>query len=176
MREAVLLGLRTDPRFLPPEDVIRMVESIGMVDDAGLQIVAGYDINIEYDVVVASSAGNVEITHIFEDASGVVITALVRDAQGEVVDPPDGSMAVYRTGGQRLCYREEDLTGTQTTSTSVLAPSGQARLPMSFVLLLDRSGSMDGHMDEVRRAAHGFLDALPEKCQLHGRRIFGWRG
>jgi uncharacterized protein YegL len=164
MEEAVMLGLRVDPALVPTARVIEMVESIGMVDDAGIRIARGYDINVEHDLVVASSAGRVEITNIVDDEAGLVITALIRDDAGNVIDPPDGSLAVYTTGGERLCFTEEIINRREETRQSVIAPSGQARLPMSFVLLLDRSGSMDGHMDEVRRAAHGFLDALPENA------------
>ncbi|KUJ77228.1 hypothetical protein AVO44_17735 [Ruegeria profundi] len=161
MEEAVLLGLRTDPRFIPPARLIEMVEAIGMVDNAGIRIGSGYDINVEHDLVVASSVGSVEITHVHDGENGLVITALVRDARGNVIDPPEGSLAVYRTGGERLCFTEEIINARSAGAASVIAPSGQASLPMSFVLLLDRSGSMSSHVDEVRQAAHAFLDALP---------------
>lgn len=164
MREAVVLGLRTDPRLVPPTRVIEMVESIGMVDDAGIRIVSGYDISVEHDLVVASSVGRVEITNIHDGAGGLVITALVRDGQGNIIDPPEGSLAVYRTGGERLCFTEDVITNREVTRQSPIAASGEARLPMSFVLLLDRSGSMAEHSDEVRAAAHAFLDALPENA------------
>lgn len=164
MEETVRLGLRTDPRLVPPARVVEMVESIGMVDDAGIRIVSGYDINIEHDVVVASSVGRVEITNIHDNDGSLVVTAVVRDSLGNVIDPPEGSLAVYSIGGERLCFSEEVINTRETTAESVIAPSGQARLPMSFVLLLDRSGSMAAHTEEVRAAAHSFLDALPENA------------
>lgn len=164
MEETVRLGLRTDPRLVPPARVIEMVESIGMVDDAGIRIVSGYDINIEHDLVVASSVGRVEITNIHDNNGSLVVTAVVRDSLGNVIDPPEGSLAVYSIGGERLCFSEEVINTREANVESVIAPSGQARLPMSFVLLLDRSGSMVGHTEEVRAAAHSFLNSLPENA------------
>lgn len=160
----VRLGLRTDPKLVPPERVIQMIESIGMVDDAGLRIVSGYDISLEHDLVVASSAGSVEIMAVHNGEHGLVVTALVRDDQGNIIDPPEGSLAVYTTNGERLCFAEEVINSREVARNSSIDDSGLARVPMSFVILLDRSGSMASHIDEVRAAAHSFLDALPDNA------------
>jgi Mg-chelatase subunit ChlD len=135
-----------------------------MVDDAGIRIVTGFDVSIEHDLVVASSVGSVEIMAVHKGQQGLVVTALVRDASGNVIDPPDGSLAIYRTGGERLCFTEEVINNHEVTRQAAVDENGHARVPMSFVLLLDRSGSMKPHINEVQRAAHGFLDALPENA------------
>lgn len=163
----VLLSVRTDPALVPTARVLEMVASIQMVDDFGAVIASGYDISAEHDVVLAFSGGSAEIMHISEDDSGVVITALIRDAAGNVIDPPQGSLALYRTGGERLCF-EEQVVQVRNSTSLPLTPAGSAdsdeRLPMNFVILLDRSGSMKNVMDEVKAAARTFVDDLPDNA------------
>lgn len=85
----------------------------------------------------------------------------MRDETGSIVQPPRGALGLYTTGGDRLCFTEEAVQ-TLTTSTQPLAPGNTTpSLPMTFVILIDRSGSMANVMEEVKRAAHGFIGSLP---------------
>lgn len=146
----VALRVRTDPALIATPRLMELVGSIGMVDGAGLRIERGFAIDAVHDLVVGFSGGTAEITAISRTPAGLTVTALMRDAQGRIVTPPASSLGVYTTGGERLCFEEE-----------VRLESASAPLPMSFALLLDRSGSMAGVMDDVRRAARSFLNALP---------------
>ncbi|WP_158401948.1 VWA domain-containing protein [Celeribacter indicus] len=163
-RGDVLLNIRTDPALVPSARVLEMVASIRMVDDFGAVIASGYDINAEHDIVLAFSGGSAEITHIARDDQGLIITALVRDDAGNVIDPPQGTLALYSTGGEKLCFTEEVISAPEQITQDVYAPASPASIPMTFAVLMDRSGSMAGHMDEMRDAARGFVDALPNRA------------
>lgn len=160
----VLLSVRTDPKLVPTERVLEMVASINMVDDFGAVIVSGYDINAQHDIVLGISGGSVEITHIAEDDRGLVITALVRDDAGHVIDPPQGALALYRTGGEKLCFTEEVINVSEQITDDIFAPTNPSSIPMTFAVLMDRSGSMMNHMEEMREAASGFINALPGRA------------
>lgn len=59
----------------------------------------------------------------------------------------------------RLCRKHQvDLIALEATGR-------YHRLPMSFVLLIDRSGSMKDVMRRVEQASRRFLDALPDRAQ-----------
>ncbi|ARE41327.1 hypothetical protein RGUI_3186 [Rhodovulum sp. P5] len=148
----VSLRVRTDPRFVPNERVIEMVESIGMVDGVGLSITRGYDIDVEHDLVVAWSGGSAEITAVQETPQGLVVAGLFKDHEGHITVPPQGSLAAYTTAGQRLCF---------TSKRIVVEPD---ILPMSFAVLVDRSGSVSSEMDRIKSAARAFIDALPDSA------------
>ncbi len=163
----VLLSVRTDPALVPTARVLEMVSSISMTDDFGAVIEGGYDINVEHDVVLAVSDGSAEIMHISADDEGLVITALIRDVAGNLIDPPQGTLALYRTGGERLCFEEEVVQARGNMPAPV--PAGVVadpnnRLPMNFVILLDRSGSMSDVMEDVKAAAQSFIDDLPDNA------------
>ncbi|MER3352368.1 MAG: vWA domain-containing protein [Hoeflea sp. D1-CHI-28] len=160
----VLLGIRTDPARVPSPRLLEMVASIDMRDEFGAEIVSGYDINAEHDIVLAFSGGTAEITHIAEDENGLIISALIRNEEGEVIDPPLGTLALYRTGGEKLCFEEEVINQETQVPVDILAPGQAEGIPMTFAVLMDRSGSMMNHMDEMRVAAGGFIDALPDRA------------
>jgi hypothetical protein len=159
---SVRLRVRIDPALLPTPQLIEMVDAIGMVDGVGMSIRQGYAIDVTHDVVLGFSGGTAEITSIQATDQGIVILALMRDANGNIVTPPADSLALYTTGGERLCFEEDEITITTTTTQPMGgAPGAAPPVPMTFALLLDRSGSMHSVMDEVKRSAHRFIDALP---------------
>jgi uncharacterized protein YegL len=157
----VTLRVRIDPALIPSERVIEMVESIGMVDEAGITILRGYDIDVRHDIVLGFSGGTAEITNINETDAGLVITALFKDADGNIVQPPASALGLYSTGGDQLCFTEETVTSLATSAQPLTSGITTPNLPMTFAILIDRSGSMSGVMEDVKRAAHGFIDSLP---------------
>lgn len=163
-RGDVLLNIRTDPALVPSARVLEMVFSIRMVDDFGAVIEGGYDIDAQHDIVLAFSGGSAEITHIARDDQGLIITALIRDEAGNVIDPPQGALALYTTGGEKLCFTEEVINAREEVAEDIFAPGSTSTIPMTFAVLMDRSGSMAGYMDEMRHAASGFIDALPDRA------------
>ena len=163
-RGDVLLNIRTDPALVPAPRVLEMVAAIRMVDDFGAVIEGGYDIDAQHDIVLAFSGGSAEITHIARDDQGLIITALIRDEAGNVIDPPQGALALYTTGGEKLCFTEEVINAREEVVGDVFAPGSASSIPMTFAVLMDRSGSMAGHMGEMREAASGFIDALPSRA------------
>ncbi|MEM7547702.1 MAG: vWA domain-containing protein [Pseudomonadota bacterium] len=147
----VRLSVRTDPALVPSARLVQLVESIGMIDDAGLQISRGaYDIDTQRDIVVGYSGGTAEIVKVRDTPAGLQIAALFKDNEGRISEPALGTIAAYRTGGERLCFERAQI------DTVEQAP------PMVFNLLIDRSGSMAPVMDQVREAAKTFLDDLPD--------------
>ncbi len=160
----VLLNIRTDPALVPTPRVLEMVASIRMVDGFGAVIEGGYDIDAQHDIVLAFSGGSAEITHIARDDQGLIITALIRDEAGNVIDPPQGALALYTTGGEKLCFTEEVINAREEVVEDVFARGSASSIPMTLAVLMDRSGSMAGHMDEMRHAASGFIDALPDRA------------
>lgn len=160
----VLLNIRTDPALVPSARVLEMVASIRMVDDFGAVIEGGYDIDAEHDIVLAFSGGSAEITHIARDDQGLIITALIRDEAGNVINPPQGALALYTTGGEKLCFTEEMINAREEVREDIFASGSTSAIPMTFAVLMDRSGSMANHMEEMRDAARGFIDALPNRA------------
>ncbi len=148
----VSLNVRTDPRLVPSQRVIEMVESIGMVDGVGLSITRGYDIDVANDLVIGWSGGTAEITAIRQTPTGLAVAGLFKDHQGRITIPPAGSLAAYTTGGEKLCFEAKQIEVEPEV------------LPMSFALLVDRSGSMAEVMPDVRWAAADFVDALPDNA------------
>lgn len=148
----VSLAVRTDPRLVPSARILEMVASIDIKDGAGISIRRGYAIDAAHDLVLAWSGGTAEITQIQQTPQGLVVAGLFKDHQGRIVSPPTHSLAAYTTAGQRLCFEQ--------TTVSV-APK---LVPMSFVVLIDRSGSMTSVFDEVRSTAYQFLDDLPDQA------------
>ena len=61
---SVRLRVRIDPALLPTPRLIELVESIGMVDGAGISIRQGYAIDVAHDLVIGFSGGTAEITSI----------------------------------------------------------------------------------------------------------------
>jgi uncharacterized protein YegL len=157
----VSLRVRIDPALIPSERLIEMVNSIGMVDGAGLSILSGYDIDVASDIVLGFSGGTAEITNIQKTPQGFVITALMKDASGNIVQPPADELGLYTTGGDRLCFTEETIQALRTNALPLSSGITTPNLPMTFAVLIDRSGSMSGVMEDVKRAAHGFIDSLP---------------
>lgn len=157
----VSLRVRIDPALIPSECVIEMVNAIGMVDGAGLSILSGYDIDVASDIVLGFSGGTAEITNIQKTPQGFVITALMKDASGNIVQTPADALGLYTTGGDRLCFTEETIQALRTNALPLSSAITTPNLPMTFAVLIDRSGSMSGVMEDVKRAAHGFIDSLP---------------
>lgn len=150
----ISLKLRPDPRFIPSDVLIRAVSEIGMTDANGVHITSGFDIDVQNDIVLAVSGGIAEIIKLSSGPSGLTLIANFRDRNGNFVSPPKGSLALIRTSGQKLCFEYKDV--------HIAAPK------MAFILLLDRSGSMEAVISDVRDSAQIFLKDLPgcAECAL----------
>lgn len=150
----ISLKLRPDPRFIPSDVLIRAVSEIGMTDANGVRITSGFDIDVQNDLVLAFSGGVAEIIKSSAGPTNLTLIANFRDAQGNFISPPKGSLAVYTTSGQKLCFEYKDVR--------IAAPK------MAFILLLDRSGSMTEVISDVRDSAQIFLKDLPgcAECAL----------
>lgn len=155
--QSMTLEVRRDPARIPSDALIAMVAGLAMEDGGGIAVTRGYDIDAQVDLVLGTSQGSAQI--IFADplgADGLEVVAVFRDEAGQVMIPPASSISAYRTDGERLCLAED-------AQELEHAPA----LPMSFVLLLDASGSMGSVMDDLRHAANGFLTDLPDSAQCY---------
>ncbi|MEM9146745.1 MAG: VWA domain-containing protein [Pseudomonadota bacterium] len=153
----VSLRVRRDPSRIPSAALVELVSNIAMVDGNGVAVSRGYDIDAQVDLVLGYSGGSAQILSVQGVADkGLEVVAVFRDQSGRVMIPPPNSVSAYRTDGERLCLREEGEAFEQ-------APLP----PMSFAILLDTSGSMRSVMDDLRLAAHGFLNDLPDTAQCY---------
>jgi len=148
--KSVTLSVRTDPRLVPPKRVLELVKALDIRDGAGIKIERGYAIDAQHDLVIGWSGGSTEISKVQQTPSGLVVAGLFKDHTGKIVVPPVDRLAAYTTAGKALCF--------ERTSVEVEPQT----FPMSFVILMDRSGSMSKVMDDVRRSALRFIDSLPD--------------
>ncbi len=145
----ISLRVKTDPALTPSEALIRTVSKFGMVDAKGIKITSGFDIDVENDLVVAFSGGTSEIIKVAGDPSELEIIASFKDADGNFVNPPLDSVALYSLRGEKLCFDYQTINKDPK---------------IALALLLDRSGSMSGHMDAVKATAQNFLSILPKNA------------
>ncbi|MEW8693317.1 MAG: vWA domain-containing protein [Candidatus Thiodiazotropha endolucinida] len=149
--KSISLKVRTDPRLLPSDVLIKTVSEIGMTDANGVRIVSGFDIDVKNDLVVAFSGGSSEIIRTTRTPQGLQIITSFKDKGGNFVSPPVDSLALYSIGGKKLCFDYKEITSA--------APK------MAFTLLLDRSGSMSSVLSDVQRSADEFLNGLPSTAE-----------
>lgn len=145
--QSISLKMKTDPSLSVSDVLIRAISKYGMVDAQGIKITSGFDVDVANNLVVAFSGGTSEIIRTTRLPNGFQVIGSFKDRSGNFVSPPMGSLAVYSTGGEKLCFDYE----------TVQAPVSK----MAFTLLLDRSGSMYSVMDDVKRTANDFLNGLP---------------
>lgn len=145
--QSISLKVRTDPKLLPSDVLIKAISKIGMVDAYGVSITTGFDVSADHDIVIGFSGGISEIIKIGQSFYRPTIIASFKDRSGAFVSPPKDTLALYNTSGQKLCFDYESVH--------------QAKPKMAFILLLDHSGSMYSVMDEVKKSAKDFLRALP---------------
>lgn len=144
------LKVRPNMASLSSDKLIKLVNALNMRDGLGIKIVSGWDIDPKKNVIIGFSGGSADIIKAHKTAKGLRIVASFKDAQGNFVTPPASSIAAYNSFGDKLCFSYQDI--------AVAEP------PMLFALLLDRSGSMSGVIDDVKLTAYRFLDALPDSA------------
>ncbi|PJB70254.1 MAG: hypothetical protein CO093_08565 [Alphaproteobacteria bacterium CG_4_9_14_3_um_filter_47_13] len=142
------LKIRRDTSLIPSDQLIKMVEQLDLRDGNGVAIRSGWDIDPLHDVVIGFSGGTAEIIQALKNAKGVQIITSFKDKNGNFVTPPLSQLSVTNAYGEKLCYDYEDVT--------MAAPS------MRFTILLDRSGSMQNVIEDVKRVAYEFIDMLPD--------------
>lgn len=145
--KVISLKMKTDPSLGASDVLIRAISKFGMVDARGITITSGFDVDVVNDLVVAFSGGTSEIIRTARLPNGFQVVGSFKDRSGNFVSPPMGSLAVYNTSGEKLCFDYET--------------AAQANPKMAFTLLLDRSGSMYSVIDDVKASAKDFLNALP---------------
>jgi len=143
----VSLKVNPDPAFVPVDVLIQAASRLDMVDARGMRIRSDFDIDPETKLVIGFSGGSSEIIKASSNAGTVSLLASFKDQGGKFTSPPQGQVAVYDAQGNKLCFEYKD--------------ARQAQQKMSFILLLDRSASMAGVMDEVKASANMFLKSLP---------------
>ncbi len=144
----ISLKMKADPSRGVSDVLIRAISKYGMVDALGVKITSGFDVDVPNNLVVAFSGGTSEIIKTTFSPNGFQVIGSFKDANGNFVSPPKDSLAVYNTNGEKLCFEYEDVTSANEI--------------MYFALLLDRSWSMENHIDEVKATAKKFLNMLPD--------------
>jgi hypothetical protein len=145
----ISLRLRTDRSRVSGDRLADIVAGIDLRDERGRKITDGYDVDVANDLVVGFSGGTAEIVKTRETPAGLVVSNLFKNERGEIVQPDKEAIATYTIAGERLCSEQQ--------AAEAAAPA----IPMTFAILLDRSGSMESVIDDVRAAALGFIDDLP---------------
>jgi uncharacterized protein YegL len=115
----------------------------GVHKEAGLIVLAGGPVRHVSTSSVAPKDGDRETLVLFHGKAGQIIAPRKRD------------LAVFGLDFNPLPF-----------SYKPLAPPGDIQLPVN--ILLDISGSMSGHMEEVQRAAQSFMQGLPAfaRCRV----------
>ncbi len=149
--QSISLKMNTDPALSASDVLIRAISKYGMVDAHGIKITSGFDVDVTNNLVVAFSGGTSEIINTTRLPNGFQVIGSFKDRGGNFVSPPIGSLAVYSTGGEKLCFEYKDVIKTPPK--------------MVFVLLVDRSGSMAGVIEDVKKSTRDFLTALPSAAQ-----------
>ncbi len=147
----ISLKVKPDPRFLPSDVFIKKISEIGLYDTKGIRITSGFDVDIKNDLVLAFSGGIAQIIRSASSPSGFTITANFKDKGGNFTSPPVGALALYSTAGEKLCFEYKDVK--------------RAAPKMAFILLLDRSGSMEEVILDVQDSAKDFLKELPPSAE-----------
>lgn len=147
----ISLKMKTDPALSASDVLIKAISKYGMVDAHGIKITSGFDVDVANNLVVAFSGGTSEIIKTRRLPNGFQVIGSFKDQGGNFVSPPIGSLAVYSTGGENLCFEYKDVIKTPQK--------------MVFVLLVDRSGSMAFVIEDVKKSTRDFLTALPSTAQ-----------
>ena len=141
------VGVYEDPRRASTQRVREIIEELDLRSALGAPVV---DILIHPDTgdFVGIDRGSVDLVGTLPDGS-VIISA--RDAQGRFAPVTRDMLVWSRPDGEPVCY---DVLAIDDTDA-----------PMSFALLVDRSGSMDAVMADVVDTTNHFLDLLPSNAQ-----------
>ncbi|MGH1470838.1 MAG: VWA domain-containing protein [Cellvibrionaceae bacterium] len=146
---SISLRLKTDPALGPSKALIRTVSKFGMVDAKGITITSGFDIDLDNNLIVGFSGGTTEIIKVAGDPKALEIIASFKDEGGNFINPPSDSVALYTLGGEKLCFDYKTINKDPK---------------IAMTLLLDRSGSMSGNIEEVKSTAQNFLKLLPKNA------------
>ena len=144
---SISLKLKTDPSLNAGEVLINMLSKIGMSDARGVNIISGFDIDLQHNLVVAYSSGTSEIIKTSSAPHGLQVISSFKNQAGNFVSPPADTLAVYTTSGEKLCFDYKTIQ--------------QAAPKMGITILLDRSGSMAGNIEAVKQSAKKFMGLLP---------------
>lgn len=147
------LRVITDPSRVDDSRLQELVQEIDLRDGDGRPIGPGRAADRQADVVVGYSGGSAEIVRAEQGPSGPRVIGLFRDTGGQIVSPAPGTIGIASLTGEPRCFDAVPITQAADPP------------PMWFVLMLDRSGSMNGHMSEMIEAAEAFLDTLPDTAQ-----------
>ena len=143
------LKVNRNPKLLADDVLIKKVEQFNMHDAHGIVVRAGFAVDKHHDLVIGFSGGTSEIIQSRLTPDGLNLVASFKDNNGLFVAPSISQLAVSDLSGKPLCfdYRKADTT------------------PLYFALLLDRSHSMYGYLDDVKQTAKAFLKMLPSHAQ-----------
>ncbi len=155
----ISLRVRLDPARIPTEQLMEVVNALGMKDGQGVEVHSGWDALKDHDIVLGWSGGSAEIVKAQQTTNGLQLIASFKDANGNFVEPPESMLAVYDLGGRKKCFAYEEIQ--------------DAAPPMAFTLLLDRSASMTGVIEDVKRVAAQFLDIIPDTAEC---RVWSFSG
>lgn len=100
-------------------------------------------------ILAGGSVTNVSITGVTSSSDNREALVLFRRADGSIMAPPPSNVAVFNTEFKELEFEY----------TPLAVPDGTT-LPIN--ILIDISGSMEGHLDDVLAATKTFLSILPE--------------
>ncbi len=146
----ISLTVRTDPARVDDTRLEELIAELDLRDALGNPAGPGRALSRDDGIVLGYSAGSAEIVRTGSGPGGLEIVGLFRDWTGRIVSPPSSHIALSTLEGTPQCF------------TAAPIVNGTSPVPMLFTLMLDRSGSMDDHIDELRRTAAAFLEDLPD--------------
>jgi hypothetical protein len=123
---------------------------------AGLHLAGGraptaFGVHKEAGLIVLGGGAVRHVSISSVQPKGADRTALVlfHGSGGQIIAPPKKDLAVFDLDFHPLAFTYEPL-----------APPGNMQLPVN--ILLDMSGSMSGHMEDVQKATQTFMRDLPD--------------
>lgn len=150
----ITLKVKDNPNFNAEQALIKMVSQMDLKDISGITIKPeGFDADTEHDLVIGFSGGTSEIIKVAKAPNGLRINSNFKSKDGQYVSPPKGAVGVFNSSGIPLCFSYKTVK--------------QAASKMRFIILLDRSGSMSSHEDQVSAAAQSLMKSLPPSAQCN---------
>lgn len=146
-RAKLSIGIHEDPRLASPARLKEIIEALDLRTPLGRKV-TGLIVDPASGNFVGIDRGSMTFVGNLPDGSIIVS---VRDASGAFSKAAKDSLAMASPDGKRVCFDLVDID--------------RSNAKMIFTLLLDRSGSMAGAMDEVLATTWQFLSALPGKAQ-----------
>ena len=147
-KTAFRIGLNIDPASLGDDELKKAIESLPLTAPSGLTVKAR-DYSVEHGFIIGVDDPDLQpaINQVMSRDGRTELLVNFQDGEGRFVLPPDASIGTFT------------LNGVETPR--LVTPFKESSQQVFVDLLLDRSGSMEEVIGDVKRAASEFMALLP---------------